>query len=70
MPKTDKWIQNVKPKKGALHQQLGIPTTKTIPKKTLQDVVKADVGTKSHGITVTKLAKERSAFALNVRKKK
>ena len=72
MPKNKKWIQTVSKdlKKGALHKQLNVPATKTIPKKTLQDVVKTEIGEKSHGITVTKLAKERSAFALNARRKK
>ena len=70
MTKKDKWIQNVAPKKGALHKQLGIPSTKTFPTKTLQDVVKTEVGHKSHGVTITKLTKERATFALNVRKKK
>ena len=70
MPK--KWINEVSKdlKKGALHKQLGVPATKTIPKKTLQDIVKTEMGHKSHGITVTKLVKQRSSFALNVRKKK
>ena len=70
MPK--KWINEVSIdlKKGALHKQLGVPATKTIPKKTLQDIVKTEMGQKSHGVTVTKLVKQRSVFALNVRKKK
>ena len=70
MPKTNKWIQNVKTKPGALHRQLGISPSKTIPKKTLQAVVKAEMGTKNHGVTITPLLKKRANFALNVRRKK
>jgi hypothetical protein len=64
----DKWIQNVKSHKGALHKQLGIPASKTIPTKTLNDIIKTEVGKKSHGVTVTPLLKKRSQFARNVRK--
>jgi hypothetical protein len=67
MPK-DKWIQNAAPKKNALHKQLGISTSKTIPTKTLNDIVGAKVGSKSHGVTVTPLLKRRAQFAKNVRK--
>jgi hypothetical protein len=68
MPKTKKWIQASHPKKNALHKQLGIPTSHSIPTKTLNDVIKTDVGKKSHGVTVTTLLKKRALFAKNVRK--
>lgn len=32
----DKWMQNVHPKKGALHKQLGVPEGKKIPAKKLE----------------------------------
>ena len=70
MPKVDKWIQKSAPKKGALHKQLGVSATKGIPIKTLADVMKTEVGKKSHGVTVTPLLKKRANFALNVRKRK
>lgn len=72
MTKPEKWIQQaVDPhKKGTLHRQLGIPQSKTIPKKTLQAVVKTEIGKSSHGVTVTPLLKKRNQFALNVQKRK
>jgi hypothetical protein len=68
MPKT-KWIQNAtsESKKGSLHRQLGIPQGQNIPKKILHDIVDTEIGKKSHGVTVTKLVKSRSNFALNVK---
>lgn len=35
MPKTNKWIQKMHMKKGALHEELGVPKGKKIPKKKL-----------------------------------
>ena len=70
MPKTEKWIQTAQPKKGALHKQLGIPASQTIPKKTLNDVIKTEVGKKSHGVTITPLLKKRALFAKNVQKRR
>ena len=32
---TEKWMQDVHPKKGALHRQLGVPMDKKIPAKKL-----------------------------------
>lgn len=68
----NKWIQKASKKhtKGALHKQLGITQEKTIPKKLLRDIVKTPIGQKSHGVTVTKLVKARSNFALNVQKRR
>jgi hypothetical protein len=71
MPK-QKWIQTATSpsKKGALHRQLGISQDKTIPKKTLRDIVNTEVGKHSHGHTVTPLLKQRSLFALNAQKRR
>ena len=61
----------VNPKKeGCLHRQLGVPQDKTIPKKVLHDIVGTELGKKSHGVTVTKLIKQRSNFALNAQKRR
>lgn len=70
MPK--KWIQQASSQhtKGALHRQLGIPQDKTIPKKTLHDIVKTPIGNKSHGHKVTPLLKKRANFALNAQKRR
>jgi hypothetical protein len=65
-----KWIQAATPTKGALHRQLGIPQTQTIPKKILHDIARTDVGKHSHGHTVTPLLKKRANFAINVQKRK
>jgi hypothetical protein len=66
------WIQkaNNPKKKGALHRQLGIPQDKTIPKKTLRDITKTDIGKKSHGHTVTTKLKQRAVFALNAQQRR
>jgi hypothetical protein len=71
MPK-ELWIQDATTNKtkGALHRQLGIPQSKTIPKKLLRDIVETPIGNRSHGKTVTPLLKKRSNFALNVQKRK
>lgn len=71
MPK-EKWIQSATSEhtKGYLHRQLGIPQGENIPKKMLHDIVGTEIGKKSHGITVTKLVKARSNFALNAQKRK
>jgi len=70
MPKTEKWIAHVAPKKNALHKQLGVSPSKGIPIKTLTDVMKTDVGKKTHGVTVTPLLKKRVNFAINARKRR
>ena len=72
MPKNESWIHEATEhmQKGALHKQLGIPASKTIPKKTLQEVVKTEAGKKVNKITVTPLLKKRSQFVLNIRQKK
>jgi len=67
-----KWIQQAASKhtKGALHRQLGIPQSETIPKKTLRDIVATDIGKHSHGRKVTLLLKQRANFALNAQKRR
>ena len=68
----DKWIQHARNprKKGALHKQLGISPDKTIPKKTLHDIVKTPIGKHSHGKEVTHLLKARANFAINAQKRR
>ena len=67
---TKKWIQDVKPKTGSLHLQLGIPQAEKIPKKLLHDIEKTAIGKSSHGVTVTPLVKHRVTFALNAQKRR
>ena len=70
-----RWIQGVKIKKGALHRQLGIPTTVDIPVSLLRKIKATPTGrtisnpTKKgkRRIAVTTLLKRRVVFALNVR---
>ncbi|MGD0071405.1 MAG: hypothetical protein ABSB71_08015 [Candidatus Bathyarchaeia archaeon] len=67
-----KWIQKASNprKKGALHKQLGISLDKKIPKATLHKIVKAKVGSKVHGKTVTTTMKRRALFAINAQKRR
>lgn len=37
----EKWMQDVHPKKGALHEQLGIPERQKIPTSLLREKAKA-----------------------------
>lgn len=53
----DKWMQDVHPKKGALHEQLHIPEDKKIPTKTLEKATHAK----------SRLLKKRANLALNYR---
>jgi hypothetical protein len=57
--KTKRWIQVAlaKHKKGALHKQLGIPESETIPLRTLQSAAKA-----------SGILGKRARLALNLRK--
>jgi len=64
----EKWLRKVHPKRGFLHQQLGVPAGERIPTHILQAIVTAPVGSKIGGQTVTLLLKRRANFALNVRK--
>jgi len=71
-----KWIQKSGVKKGALHRQLQVPTSKPIPKTLLNALVKAHQGsvvsnptkTGKSTIKVTPLLKKRVMFARNVRR--
>jgi hypothetical protein len=71
-----KWIQKAKPKKGALHRQLGYPTGTKIPKSELIIIKHAHVGDRvivtgnsnKSRVKVTPLLKKRANFALNVRR--
>lgn len=71
MPKVNKWIQKVKPKKGALSRQLGIPEKENIPNTLLSKIVKAKAGEKiknptqvgKKNIKVTRLLERRAIFA-------
>lgn len=69
--KVDKWIQGAKTTKhkGALHRQLGFPTGKKLPTGLLEKIEDAPLGSKVKGHKVTRLLKDRSIFALNVRKR-
>ena len=67
--KQNRWIQAAKPKKGALHRQLGYPSHDTIPLGVLRKIMDANVGTHVRGQTITPLLKKRVNFALNVRKR-
>lgn len=64
-----KWIQcATKRNKGALHRQLNIPQSKSIPKKTLEGIAKTSVGKKFRGKTVTTLLKRRVVLAQTLSK--
>ena len=61
----NKWIQNLEPKKGALHRQLGYPPDQPLPPGMIMDIHGADIGTHVRGHTVTRLLKQRVNFAIN-----
>jgi len=65
-----KWIQKAGIKKGALRSQLGIKEGETIPKSLLRKIIKAEIGTKVNGITVTAQLKKRASLALSLGKMK
>ena len=65
-----KWIQNARPKHGALHKQLGIPESRDIPPGLLHELHGAKVGNKVRGHKVTTLLKERVDFAVNAQKRR
>jgi hypothetical protein len=67
MPRTN-WIQNVHPKHGALHRQLGYPMDQPIPTTVLQRIKNLPLGGHIHGQKVTGLMKKRANFAYNVRR--
>lgn len=68
----EKWIQKAKVKKGALSKQLGVPEKDRIPISLLEKIQSAEVGTKIKNgkkvITVTRLLKHRSNFALTMKR--
>ena len=68
--KTDKWIQKVKMKKGALHKQLGYDEDEKIPAGIIKKIVDAKIGTevevKGEKKKVTSLLKHRAVLAQNL----
>lgn len=68
------WMQKAVKKKGALRSALGIKEGEKIPKSLLQQIAKAEVGTKvSYGgksITVTAQLKKRAVLAITFSKAK
>ena len=68
--KSKYWIQKtgVKKHRGALHKQLGIEPGDKIPSKFLNDIVRADIGTKVRGHKVTGLLKKRAVLAKTLRR--
>jgi len=70
MRRNKRWIQKTGIKKhpGKLHKQLGMPITKKIPSKLLNDIAKANIGTKVRGHTVTGLLKRRAVLARTLRR--
>ena len=52
-------------KEGALRKQLKIPEGKKIPRTLLRKIMKAEIGDKINGLSVTALLKRRANFALN-----
>lgn len=56
--KKDMWMQDVHPKKGALHEMLHIPEGKKIPLKTLEKAEHSN----------NELKKKRAVLAMNYRK--
>ena len=63
---TDKWAQNVDPKKGALHRALHIPEDHKIPVSEERKILTMPVGSHYDGIPVTAKLKEQINFSLNV----
>lgn len=70
-----KWIQKVKPKKGLLSKQLGIPEKEKIPMTLLNKIISAKAGqtitnptkTGKRRIKVTRLLERRSILARNLK---
>lgn len=61
-------------KKGALHEQLGIPVHEKIPEEILRHIAKTKINTHitifGHPVKVTYLLKKRAVFLLNVDRSK
>ena len=70
MRKKKMWIQKTGIKKhpGKLHKQLKYPAGKKIPTGLLNDIAKADIGTKVRGHKVTSLLKKRAVLAKTLRR--
>lgn len=66
------WIQKTGIRKGshkgALHRQLGVAQGKKISTKLLNEISKANIGTKVRGHKVTGLLKKRAVLANTLRK--
>jgi hypothetical protein len=56
-------------KKGALHRQVGVPETETIPKSSMKALCHGSIGDEilinGHEVTVTPKIKKRACFGLN-----
>jgi hypothetical protein len=74
--KTNKWIQKVGLKKGALSKQLGVPQSENIPMTLLNKIVKAQAGqtiknptkTGKKTIKVTRKLERRALLARNLKR--
>jgi hypothetical protein len=66
---TDRWIQDVHPKVGALHQALHVPMDQPIPLREEMQIHGMPIGGHVDGIPITAHLKKEVQFALNVRKK-
>lgn len=66
--KVSRWIGEAKPKKGALHKQLGYASSKDIPTGLLNEIYNAPIGNTVRGRKVTTLLKRRVVFAVNAQK--
>jgi len=67
MPRKEKWIQPVHPKKGALHRQLDYPSNHPLPPGLIKEIQGVDIGTHVRGHTVTPKLKRRVNFMMNIR---
>jgi hypothetical protein len=64
-----KWIQKALKKhhEGSLHRQLHIPVSHKIPKKEIEKIEHAHIGSKVYGHKVTQLLKKRAVLAETLR---
>jgi hypothetical protein len=67
----DKWIQDIKFKKGTLHRQLNIQKDKKIPMGLLNKIIKSKAGdtirNDGEKIKVTRLLERRAILAKNLK---
>lgn len=72
--KGEKWIQDTKMKKGALHKQLGYEEDEQIPAGVIKKIVDGEVGSKvkikGEEKTITSLMKKRASLAKTLKKLK